>query len=234
MSDTKKIKVILWDIDGTFLNFKKAQYAALHSCFRSFGLGHISDEMIADYSAINDGYWKRLELGELTRKQVLVGRFEEFLSKYGYDPAIAEQFDSEYQIRLGDTICFYENSLETLKKLSGRVRQYAVTNGTRVSQERKLKRSGMDKIFDGIFISEELGTEKPSPLFFEKVFDSIGSFRPDEVMIVGDSLTSDMQGGVNMGIRTCWFNPDGEVNDRGLHIDYEIGNIAEVAKIIEE
>ena len=101
-----------------------------------------------------------------------------------------------------------------------------------MAQDRKLKLSGLIDIFDDVFISEELGVEKPGIGFFEKVFDKIGKYEADEVMIIGDSLTSDMRGGNNAGILCCWYNPKGVVNDKGVKIDYEIKNLQEVLNIL--
>lgn len=105
---------------------------------------------------------------------------------------------------------FRDDAGSLVARLKGRVRQYAVTNGTRVAQERKLSRSGLDRMLDGVFISEIVGTEKPGAAFFDAVFSQIGPCCRDEVMIVGDSLTSDMQGGRSAGILCCWYNPLGE------------------------
>lgn len=226
------IKVILWDMDGTLLSFKKAERAAIQSCFSELSMGVCSDEMIEHYSKINDGYWRRLERGELTRKQVLLGRFREFFGFYGLDTGQVEAFNARYQLRLGDFIFFNEGALETVRNLKGRVPQYVVTNGTKIAQERKLEKSGLNPFLDGVFISEDVGVEKPMYGFFQAVFGQIRDYKKEEILIVGDSLTSDMQGGANAGIKTCWFNPEGAENTSGLNLDYEIKRIDEVLEII--
>ena len=227
-----KIKVILWDIDGTLLNFEEAEKYAIRACFAQFGLGECTDSMLADYSVINRSYWQRLERGELTKPQVLEGRFMEFFGKYGLDSGCAPAFNAQYQISLGDTFCFHENGLETVQALWGKVKQYAVTNGTRIAQERKLRASGLDKLLDGVFISEIVGIEKPGIGFFQRVWDAIGTYAPDEVMIVGDSLTSDIQGGNNAGILCCWFNPQGKPAPEHLRIDYTIRDLSQLLDIV--
>ena len=226
------IKAILWDIDGTLLNFQAAEKYAIRACFARFGLGQCSDEMLADYSTINHSYWQRLERGELTKPQVLEGRFLEFFSKYGIDTGCAAAFNAQYQISLGDTFCFHEGGLETVQALQGKVKQYAVTNGTRIAQERKLKGSGLAELLDGVFISEILGVEKPGIGFFQQVWEKIGTYAPDEVMIVGDSLTSDIQGGNNAGILCCWFNPAGKPAPENLRIDYNIQTLSQILDLI--
>ena len=226
------IRVILWDVDGTLLDFLAAERQAMTDCFLHFGLGECAPEQIARYSAINRSYWERLERGEVTKTQVLVGRFREFFAGEGIDPALAEAFNEQYQLRLGDTVCFMDNSYELIRSLRGRVGQYAVTNGTRVAQERKLKKSGLGELFDGVFISELVGAEKPSPLFFDRVFAAIGPVARQEVLIVGDSLTSDMTGGLLAGIRCCWYNPKGLPVPEGMALHYTIGNLNQVKDIL--
>lgn len=226
------IKTILWDIDGTILDFIRAEHAAIKKCFETFQLGECTDEMIARYSKINKAYWERLERKEITKPEVLVGRFRDFFAGENIITDCAKEFNKEYQVRLGDTICFCDNSYELLKSLKGRIKQYAVTNGTKIAQDKKLVKSGLIDIFDDIFISEEVGYEKPDVRFFEHVWAKIGAYKPDEVMIVGDSLTSDMQGGNNAGIVCCWYNPKKVPNTMNLKIDYEIADLNEIKTLI--
>lgn len=226
------IKVILWDIDGTLLNFLLAEKNALKKCFEVFGLGECTDEMVEHYSTINIKYWQMLERGEMTKPEILVGRFREFLQFEGLDASIAERLKSEYESRLPDTICFYPGALEAVKRYKGKYVQCVVTNGVKAVQDRKLAESGLEELMDYIFISEEVGYEKPSREFFDKVFETIGEYKPEEVLIVGDSLTSDMKGGENAGIRTCWFNPRHEKNDSKLKLDFEIDDLQNMDKIL--
>ncbi|MDD3239986.1 MAG: YjjG family noncanonical pyrimidine nucleotidase [Lachnospira sp.] len=227
------IKVILWDIDGTLLDFLQAEKAGIRSCFEKFELGECTDDMLNTYSAINERYWKMLEQGMMTKPEILIGRFIEFFREYQLDTSVAEAFNAEYQVRLGDTICFHEHALETLKSFKGNVRQYAVTNGTKIAQMRKLQKSGMNDIFDDVFISEDIGIEKPNKSFFDGVFSKIGQYDKSEMIIVGDSLTSDIQGGINAEIKTCWFNPNRKENTSGITPDYEIEDIAQIIPIVQ-
>ena len=229
-----KIKVILWDIDGTLLNFEAAEKAAIRQCFSAFDLGECTDEMLGAYQTINREYWKRLEIGDISKKEALVARFHDLLEKYGLDTSVAPQVNAEYQVRLGDTICFNKNGLETVKVCKGKIPQYAVTNGTKVAQDRKLKNSKLDTLFDGIFISDVLGVEKPNKEFFDKVFEAIGNYEKDEVIIVGDSLTSDIKGGNNAGILTAWYNPKRIENAKNVNIDFQISNLWEIEQILQK
>lgn len=233
------IKVILWDIDGTLLDFEAAEKAAINQCFASHGMGECTEEMLKRYSVINRKYWEALEKGEMTKPEILVGRFREFFEGEGLPTEKAESFNEEYQVRLGDTIVFRDNGYELVQKYKGQLKQCAVTNGTKVAQDRKLKNSKLDKLFDGIFISDVLGVEKPNVAFFDKVFEAIGTYDKSEVIIVGDSLTSDIRGGNNAGILTCWYNPkktehtNGQSGTSDVHIDFEISNLWELEEILK-
>lgn len=226
------IKVILWDMDGTLLDFSVAERNALRKCFANFHLGECTDAMISRYSSINDTYWKRLERGEIQKNQLLTQRFKEFFALENIICSDAEAFNNEYQIHLGDTICFIDDAYHLIQELQSTVRQYAVTNGAYIAQERKLKKSGLDELFDDAFISDKIGAEKPSKEFFDYVFNQIGNYQKEEIMIVGDSLTSDMQGGNNAGIKCCWYNPRNKENRLGLYIDYTIQHLWQVKEII--
>lgn len=228
------IKVILWDVDGTLLDFEKAEYAAMKICFNTFGLGECTDEMIERYAEINKRYWERLERGEVTRQQVLTCRFEEFFQEEGIMTECAAEFNLEYQRQLGENVFFCDNSYELVKNLRGQVKQYAVTNGSKIAQDGKLNKSGLINLFDDVFISEVVGVEKPGVEFFDHVWSVIGRYTPDEVMIVGDSLTSDIKGGNNAEILCCWYNPKGLPNNKGVRVDYEISHLNEIGEILEK
>lgn len=226
------IKVILWDIDGTILDFKASEKHALRTCFSLFHLGDCTDAMVARYSEINRQYWNRLERGELPKAQILVERFETFFRQENILCEDADAFNQAYQIQLSETICFLDDAYHILQDLSAYVKQYAVTNGTYAAQKRKLEASGLEKIFDASFISDEIGAEKPSIEFFSHVFRQIGPYPKQEILIIGDSLTSDIQGGNNAGIRCCWYNPQHHKNNTHLRIDHIIWNLNQVKDII--
>ncbi len=228
------ITTIFWDIDNTLLNFYEAEKAAIRSCFKVLNLGECTDAMLTEYSAINKQYWLRLERGELTKQDVLLGRFKEFFHAYGLPEDQAAPFNDIYQVKLGDTVVYMENSYELLTKLKEKgYRQYAATNGTIVAQNKKLAGSGFDKILNGKFISDELGADKPSAAFFDRVFESLGDIDRGECIIVGDSLTSDIKGANNAGIKGCWYNPWGLENRTDSVPDYEIAHLWDLEKILE-
>lgn len=233
------IKYIFWDIDGTLLNFKEAEKAAIRACFKEFNLGECSDDMLKFYSSVNDSYWKMLERGEIKKEELLVKRFEDLFREYLLT-CDAKEFNERYQIRLGDTAIYNDNIeplLNRIKDSDSNIKQCAVTNGTKVAQERKLLNSGLDKILDYIFISEEVGINKPDKEFFDRVFRIIEEkegckVNTEEVIIIGDSLTSDIKGGMNKGIKTCFYNPNNIEYGEEYSVDYDIKNLNEVEDII--
>ena len=227
------IKTILWDVDGTLLDFDAAEKAAIKTLFHTFGLGVCTDAMLSRYHEINIGFWQRLERNELTRSQVLLGRFEQFFKEYGISTDVAPKFNEKYQLTLGETIVYHDDSLAIVKALKGKVKQYVVSNGTIAAQTKKLERSKLGNLMDGIFLSEELGVDKPDIAFFNKVFSEIHADDLSNVMIVGDSLTSDIQGGMNAGIKTCWYNPKGNPLPNNYHVDYIISDLHELMDLIE-
>ena len=227
------IKALLWDVDGTLLDFKAAESAAIRRLFGEFSLGECTDEMIRRYSAINEEFWQRLERNEITKQQVLIGRYEQFFAEIGVPVSLAVEFNRRYQVRLGDTIVLRDDSYSIVKSLRGRVRQYVVSNGTVIAQSRKLEGSGLGEMMDGVFLSEALGVEKPNKAFFDAVMDRICPEAPEEVMIIGDSLTSDIRGGNNAGIKTCWYNPEGKTAPDEYKIDYVIADLHEIDSLLK-
>lgn len=226
-----RFEIILWDIDQTLLDFNKSQKDALYHSFEKFGK-KADDAIEALYRDINDSYWKRYELGQITKNELLTGRFDTLFSQIGVTDLSSGEFHAVYQEALGNVFYFRDNADRLCRSLKGRVRQYAVTNGVSATQRNKLKLSGLDQIFDDIFISEELGCPKPQLLYFEKCFQQIKDFQKEKAIIIGDSLSSDMQGGNNAGIACCWYNPDRKENNSALRIDFEIRNLWEVEDIL--
>ena len=227
------ITTVLWDVDGTLLDFNAAERAAIRTLFAEFKLGECTDEMLARYSAINISFWERLERNEITKPEVLRGRFEQFFGEYGIDTGLAAPFNERYQVTLGDTIVYLDDSIDIIRSLRGKVKQYVVSNGTVAAQTKKLDRSKLGELMDGIFLSEKLGVEKPNREFFDNAFAVIGPADPSEMIIIGDSLTSDIRGGMNAGIKTCWYNPQKKPVPEGYRIDYVIGDLHEVYGILK-
>ena len=156
------IRVLLWDIDNTLLDFPAAERLALQAAFRDFALGPCPEDRVARYAALNAGYWRQLERGEITKAELLTQRFQVFFQQEGLPCPDPAAFNRTYQDYLGETVVFLDHSDQLLRDLHSQVKQYAVTNGSQRVQEKKLARSGLGAWLDGVFISETLGAAKPS------------------------------------------------------------------------
>lgn len=226
------LKTILWDLDNTLLDFYAAESYSLKACFKKFGLGECSDEMVKRYSVINQKHWLMLEKGLLTKQDIMNSRFNEFFEKEGIKTDNLTAFNEAYELGIVDTIKFIENGYEIVKSLKEKFKQYAVTNGAAKIQRLRIKKSGLDRLFDGVFISDEVGFEKPSYEFFDFVKNNISPCEDDEIIIIGDSLTSDMKGANNSNIKCCWYNPNGNLCTDGINIDFEIKSLNEINNIL--
>ncbi len=229
-----QIKILLWDLDGTINDFLATENYAIKKGFARLNLGQCTDEMVSRYSQINISYWEKLEKGEMSKHQILVNRFKDFFAEYDLPEQNADIFNKNYQIDLGDKLIFIDGALEVLQKIkkSKKIRQFVVTNGLVANQKRKLEGQELKPIFEYAFISDEVGFEKPNIEFFNAVFQKIGDIQKNQIMIIGDSLTSDIKGGNNAGIKTCWFNPNGKTNNQSVQIDYEISDLRQLLRIL--
>lgn len=198
----KKYTVLLLDADQTLLDFSAAEGFAIEKTCEKFGIS-FSGAVAQRYSEINLALWKKLEKGLVTRDEVKLRRFEEFAKEMGCaaDPAAMGRF---YETTLANCGFILKGADRVCEALSKKYRLYIVTNGLLHVQKSRLALSGLLTYFSGCFISEETGYAKPDKRFFDFVLDKIGIDR-SEALIVGDSLSSDIQGGVNAGIDTCLF-----------------------------
>ncbi|MBQ9664322.1 MAG: YjjG family noncanonical pyrimidine nucleotidase [Oscillospiraceae bacterium] len=227
----KTAPCVLLDLDDTILDFRKAEHRALARSLSAFGIA--SDEQILSrYSEINKQYWERLEDGLLTREQVLVGRFQELLYELGAS-ADASQLRDTYERNLSEGHFFVDGAEELLELLQDRYRLFLISNGTAVVQEGRLASAGISHCFEQIFISEKVGANKPDRVFFERCFEQIPGFDREQSIVVGDSLTSDIRGGINAGVKTCWFNLRRLPARQDIVPDYRIDRLEELPPLLE-
>ena len=230
-----QIRNILIDLDDTILDFHKAEHAALTKSLQELGI-EPTPHILERYSEINLWHWKQLELGKLTRDEVLFGRFAKLFEEFGIN-ARAEEAKAHYEHNLGIGHYFMPGAVELLEELNGSYRLFLASNGTASVQHGRIESAGIAHYFDKIFISQELGANKPSAEFFSRAFALVPDMRKSDTVILGDSLTSDMRGGENFGLTTIWFNPGHKENytlatDSPVHPDYEIDALSKVGEIL--
>ena len=225
------VKAIMCDIDGTLLDFDLAERNALAETLKEYNF-ICNDEILNRYHEVNIFYWKQLEKGLIDKKQLAYKRYEQLFSEYGIETDI-EIFNFKYRDRLKEGAYLLNNAMEICHELyENKIKLGVASNGGNDIQIRRIKKIGLDKYLDYMFVSEEIGYNKPYKEYFEYIFQKIGNIQKEKIMIVGDSLTADIQGGKNAGIRTCWYNPNGEAGMESIRPDYEIKDLLELRRLI--
>lgn len=225
------IRNVLLDADDTLFDFHLSEREALAAALRSFGV-EPTPQMIRRYSEINGECWKMLEKKQITRADLLVLRYERLFAEFGLmlsPSAVSDRYAEE----LGKQYHLFEGAESLLRRLSQNRRVYIASNGNRQVQRERIRRAGIGPYLSGIFISQELGADKPERAFFEACFARIPDFRPEETVMVGDSLSSDIAGGRNAGIRTVWYNPGGLVPPPDMAPDAEIHRLCELPALLQ-
>ena len=225
------IRTVFLDLDDTLLDFTRTEAEAIGRVFRRMGLPS-DGEVIARYHAINARQWALLEEGQVTREQLMTRRFDLLFAELGVS-ASSRQVCDAYEGELGKLCLLLPGARELLQTLAPRYELYVASNGESAVQRGRLRQGGLERYFRGVFISEEVGADKPAPAFFRACVAASPGFDPAAAIMVGDSLTSDIRGGRNAGIRTCWFNrlgrPAGEVRP-----DWEITALDQLMPLLEQ
>ena len=219
------------DLDDTILDFQKAEHVALSKTLESFGLNP-TQEVLTRYNKINKAHWEALERKEMTRDQVLLGRFQMLFREFSVD-ADPEKVARSYEHNLGIGHWFLPGAEEAVTALSKKYKLYLASNGTASVQKGRMTSANLYRFFEKVFVSQEIGANKPSTEYFERCFAQIPGFDKAKAIIVGDSLTSDILGGQNAGIATCWVNPHHKERRPDIRVDYEIEALSQLEGLLE-
>ncbi|OKP97117.1 YjjG family noncanonical pyrimidine nucleotidase [Paenibacillus sp. P46E] len=225
-----KYEVILFDADDTLFDYGMAESKALYNAFVHFGLPTGAEDYAASYQEINRALWKDLEQGRTTSAVLRVERFNRLFAAHKLELS-PEAFSEAYLKFLGEGTYLIQGAVELCQELNG-YRLAVITNGIKDVQLSRIQGSPLSDTFEQIIISEETGYQKPEAGIFDYAFNKLGISDRSKVLIVGDSLTSDIKGGMDYGIDTCWFNPLGKEGVPGIHPTYEIRELSGLLEII--
>lgn len=216
----KRYSWLLFDADGTILDYEAAEAHSLKASAAAFGFD-VTPGVLSLYQEINSALWADLEKARISSLELRVRRFKRLASRMDWDVSPAE-FSRIYLEELGNSGFLIAGVREMLDELPGNMHRAIITNGITDTQYGRLKKAELMNDFYEIIISEEAGAAKPAAAFFDFVLDRIGFRQLGEMLIIGDSLSSDIAGGVGYGIDTCWYNPERRVNETGIEPTYEI------------
>lgn len=221
---------IFFDADGTLFDYDAAEAAALEGAFEACGLPYES-EIRPLYSEINAGIWRDFELGRIGQKELKTARFDRLFDAVGLT-ADSTEFSRHYLAILGAQTSLLDGAESLVASLAVNVRMLLITNGLAEVQVPRFAASSIRDCFAEIVISGEIGLAKPDPAIFDFAFDRIDRPARDRVLMIGDNLGSDILGGANYGLDTCWFNPAGVANGHGVEPTYEIRELHEILDLL--
>ncbi len=224
----KKYRVLLFDLDDTLLDFQRNEYEALGTLFAALGYP-LTDAIRRRYHDMNQAMWRAYERGELCREELLNTRFARLFRELG-EEVDGPGAETIYRKALGEGAFLLDGALEVCTALHGRYRLCVVTNGVGHTQRKRLADSGLAPLFEQVFISEEIGCAKPGADFFRYVLAHLPGVEAGEMLLIGDSLTSDIQGGSDSGIDTCWLSRGGDAG--ALHPTYQIADLHELLPLL--
>jgi 2-haloacid dehalogenase len=228
----KKYTTLFFDADDTLLDFSAAESLALSLLFKDQKIT-LTAELEAHYKELNQGLWRAHEEGKIERDELLNTRFSLLFKEYGkeVDGALLEE---NYRMYLEEGNQLVNGALELMNELEKKYDLYIVTNGVSKTQDRRLRDSGLHPFFKNVFVSEDTGYQKPMKEYFDYVFARIPNFSLEHGLIIGDSLSSDIKGGMLAGLDTCWFNPKVKPNNTEIQPTYQIQTLEELFQILKD
>lgn len=226
-----KYEVILFDADETLFDFKKSEKEALKKTMLKFNIKYNENYHLKVYKEINAAIWSEFEQGLITQEKLKIERFKRLLDKLNIK-SDEIYFSKLYTEHLAEASFLFEDSINLVKNLNKYYKLSIITNGLTSVQDKRIRKSNIAKYFDSIIISEEILLAKPNPKIFEYTLNHMNFYDKSKVLMVGDSLTSDIQGGINFGIDTCWYNPNKIKNKTSIKPTYEISNFDELKLLL--
>ena len=226
-----KYKVILFDADETLFDFNRSEKEAIKNAMIELGFNYDENYHYPIYREINKNIWSEFEKGLITQEELKIERFRRLMDKLNID-FNEKELALSYIKYLSNSSFLLDGAIELIEDLSSKYILAIITNGLTSVQEKRIRKSIIAKYFKDIVISEEVGISKPNPSIFELTINNLGNFNKDEILMIGDSLTSDIQGGINFNIDTCWFNPHNIENKTNLTPTYEISNFNDLRKLL--
>lgn len=224
----KRYEILLFDADGTLLDFDRSEDEALKRALQQYGLAY-TPSISRRYHEINDSLWKQLEQGQITREYLQATRFATFLQELNSRGSPAS-FNLCYRQYLSESAHLIPGAFSLCQTLYSYYTMAIVTNGVAEVQRSRLARNGLGRLFEKIYISEEIGWQKPDKRFFDFVFSDMAISDKSRILLIGDSLTSDIQGGINAGIDTCWYCPACRQPGPAT---YQVSNYRELLKLLQ-
>jgi 2-haloacid dehalogenase len=228
----KNYKFLIFDLDDTLLDFQDTEKKSLEIIFKKYNIP-FEEQSIINYKFINKNLWNQLEKGYISKEDVFSQRFEQFFKLYGHKVQ-GQTIEKEYRNYLNLGHKLIPSALESLTILKDQgYKIFAGTNGVGKTQRQRLNDSNLIYLFDDIFISEEIGFEKPNSEFFMAIFDKYTFMTKENTIMIGDSLSSDIQGAINFGIDSIWFNPS-QQKASNIKSNYEIKDLSELLLILDK
>lgn len=225
------IKAVFIDIDDTLLDFGKCAEYAMAESFKDFGLV-FDGYMFPVFEEINAGLWHRLEKGEIEKSDLYSKRWVTVLGKFGITHINGNEFERHFQKHISESAEKVDGADELLMYLSSKYKIYAASNGPHEQQIKRLKKANLLEYFTYIFTSELLGLQKPDVAFFDACFANTDNIKPEETVLIGDSLHADISGGMKCNMKTIWFNKKNNGTDGSVHPDCTVHSLNEIKSII--
>ena len=226
-----KYELLLFDADGTLFDFEKCEANALRNTLNSFNISSTNDDLPALFKQVNHKIWDEFEEKLITADELKVERFRRYFELIKVDTNPGE-FSDQYLMNLSKGTYLLPGAYSLLESIHPNFKIVIVTNGLTSVQKPRFQNSDIHSFVDSYVISEEFGIPKPGGEIFEYALSTVDHKEKSSTLMIGDKLTSDIKGGRDFGVDTCWYNPQLQTNSSDIKPDYEIKSLSEVEQII--